>query len=132
MISKWCLVHIVRVKDLELDIPPIDSVPLVKDFTEVFLDDLPRVPPKKEIDLSIDLLPDTYRISIGPAEFQELLLQIKNLLVNGFIITIVSPWGSPVLFVKKKDGSLRMWIDYHQLNKVTTKIKYPLPRINDL
>ena len=72
----------------------------------------------------------SYRMALE--ELKELNLQLKDLLDKGFIQPSISPWGTPVLFVKKKDGSLRMCIDYHQLNKVTIKNKYPLPRIGDL
>ncbi|KAH0748282.1 hypothetical protein KY290_027514 [Solanum tuberosum] len=122
LISKGCLYHIVRVKDLESEIPSLDSVPVVKDFLEVFPDDLPGIPPEWEIDFDIDLLPDTQLISIppywmAPAELKELKAQLKDLFDKGFIQPSISPWGAPVLFVKKKDGSLRMCIDYRQLNK---------------
>ena len=69
---------------------------------------------------------------MAPAELKELKLQLKDLTDKGFIQPSISPWGAPVLFVKKKDGTLRMCIDYRQLNKVTIKNKYPLPRIDDL
>ena len=69
---------------------------------------------------------------MDPAELKELKEQLKDLLYKGFIKPSISPWGAPVLFVKKKDGSLRMCIDSRQLNKVTIKNKYPIPRINDL
>ena len=69
---------------------------------------------------------------MAPAELKELTEQLKDLLEKGFIRPSISPWGAPVLFVKKKNGSLRMCIDYRQLNKVTVKNKYPLPRIDDL
>ncbi|KAH0685720.1 hypothetical protein KY290_017248 [Solanum tuberosum] len=137
LISKGCLYHIVRVKDLESETPPLELVPVVKNFSEVFPDDLPVIPPEREIDFGIDLLPDTQPISIhpyrmAPAELKELKAQLKDLLDKGFIQPSISPWGSPVLFVKKKDGSLHMCIDYRQLNKVTIKNKYPFPRIYDL
>ena len=85
----------------------------------------------------MDLLPNTNPISIPPywmalVELKELKAQLKYLLNNGFIRPSISPWGSPVLFVKKKDGPLRMCIDYRQLNKVTINKKYPLPQIGDL
>ena len=67
-----------------------------------------------------------------PTELKELKTQLHELLDKGFIRPSVSPWGAPVLFVKKKDGTLRMCIDYRQINKVTVKNKYPLPRIEDL
>ena len=109
----------------------------MREFLEVFLDDLPRIPPEQEIDFGIDLLLDTQHISIppyrmAPTELKKLKAQLRDLLDKGFIQPIISPWGAPVLFVKNKDGSLRMCIDYRQLNKVTIKTKYPLPRIDDL
>ncbi|KAH0637918.1 hypothetical protein KY289_037833 [Solanum tuberosum] len=91
----------------------------------------------KRIEFDIDLIPDTRPISIppyrmAPAELKDLKEQLKDLLDKGFIRPSVSPWGAPVLFVRKKDGFLRMCIDYRQLNKVTIKNKYPHPRIDDL
>ena len=98
---------------------------------------MPRLPPQQEIDFSIELLPGAapmsrvpYRMSVP--ELIELKIQLQELLDKGYIRPSVSPWGAPVLFVKKKDGTLRLCIDYQQLNKVTVKNKYPLPRINDL
>ena len=69
---------------------------------------------------------------MAPAELQELKIQLKEMLDKGFIRPSVSPRGAPVMFVKKKDGSMRLCIDYRQLNKVTIRNKYPLPRIEDL
>ena len=69
---------------------------------------------------------------MSPAELRELKKQVQELLEQGFIRPSVSPWGAPVLFVKKKDGSLRMCIDYRMLNSITVKNKYPFPRIDDL
>ncbi|XP_069145837.1 uncharacterized protein [Solanum lycopersicum] len=137
MMAKGLLCHLVSVNDLDHDVPSIDSVPVVSEFLDVFPEDLPGVPPLREIDFGIDLEPDTKPISIppyrmAPAELKELKLQLKDLTDKGFIQPSISPWGAPVLFVKKKDGTLRMCIDYRQLNKVTIKNKYPLPRIDDL
>ena len=137
LISKGCIYHLVRVKDTKSETPTLQSVNVVNEFSDVFLDDLPGIPPHKEIEFGIDLLTDTQSISIppyrmAPAELKELKEQLKDLLDKGFIRPSVSPWGAPVLFVRKKDGSLRMCIDYRQLNKVTIKNKYPLPRIDDL
>ncbi|KAH0655125.1 hypothetical protein KY290_030926 [Solanum tuberosum] len=136
MISKGYLYHLVRVKDSSFESPTLESIPVVNEFPEVFPDDLPGVPPKREINFGIDLLPDTQPISIppykmAPAELKELKEQLKDLLDKGFIRLSISPWGAPVLFVKKKDGSLRMCIDYRQFNKVTIKNKYHIPRIDD-
>ncbi|XP_070046029.1 uncharacterized protein [Nicotiana tomentosiformis] len=126
-----------RAKDIDKEPVTFQSVPIVNEFSTVFPDELPGIPPEREIDLAIDLLPDAQPISIppyrmAPAELRELKEQLKDLLDKGFIRPSTSPWGAPMLFVRKKDGSLRMCIDYRQLNKVTIKNKYPLPRIDDL
>nr|XP_016440855.1 PREDICTED: uncharacterized protein LOC107766570 [Nicotiana tabacum] len=137
MISKGYIYHLVRVKDADAQIPTLQSVPIVNEFPEVFPEDLPGVPPHMEIDFGIDLLPCTKPISIppyrmAPAELKELKVQLKDLLDKGFIRPSVSPWGALVLFVRKKDVTLRMCIDYRRLNKVTINNKYPLPGIDDL
>jgi hypothetical protein len=95
------------------------------------------MPPDRDVEFVIDLLPGTgpiakrpYRMSVD--ELEELKKQLKELSDKGYIRPSASPWGSPVLFVKKKDGSMRMCIDYRNLNAVTVKNKYPLPRIDDL
>ena len=113
------------------------EIPVVKDFFNVFLEELPELPLDKEIDFGIDVSLGTQPISIppyrmAPLELRELKVQLHDLLDKAFIRPSTSPWGSPVLFVKKKDGSLRLCIDYRQLNKVTIKNKYMLPKINDL
>ncbi|XP_070028750.1 uncharacterized protein [Nicotiana sylvestris] len=98
---------------VESEPPARQSVPVVREFPEVFPDDLPRLPPERIIDFGIDLMPGTQSISIphyrmALAELNELREQLKDLLNKGFIRLSVSPWGSPVLFVKKKDGSLKI------------------------
>ena len=108
----------------------------MNEFAFVFPDDLPGVPPLQEIDFDIDLEPDIKPISIpsyrmAPAKLKELKLQLKDLTDNGFIEPSISPWGALMLFVKMKGGTLRMCIDYRQLNKVTIKNKHPLPKIDD-
>lgn len=95
------------------------------------------MPPIQEIDFMIELLPGTAPISnapyrMAPAKLGELKVQLQELLEKGFIRPSISPWGGPVLFVKKKDDSLRMCIDYRRLNQVTFRNKYPLPRIDEL
>ena len=109
----------------------LESIPVVSEFSEVFPTDLPGLPPDRDIDFCIDVEPGTRPISIppyrmAPAELNELKEQLQDLLSKGFI-----PWGAPVLFVKKKDGSMRMCIEYRQLNKVTIRNKYLIPRIDD-
>ena len=135
MISKGYIYHLVRVKDFILQNPTLESGPVVCEFLEVFPEDLPEVLPEREIKFGNYLFPNTQPISIplyimDPVELKELKEQLKDLLDKGFIRPSISPWGAPVLFVKKKDGSLRMCIDYRQLNK-TIKNKYPICRIDD-
>ncbi|KAL5546618.1 hypothetical protein UlMin_006305 [Ulmus minor] len=115
----------------------LEDVPVISEFIEVFPEDLPGIPPDREITFEIELLPGTAPISkapyrMAPAELKELQTQLQELLDKGFIRPSHSLWGAPVLFVKKKDGTLRMCIDYRELNKMTIKNKYPLPRIDDL
>ena len=115
----------------------MDCIPQVCDFVDVFPDELPGLPPHREMDFSIDLYPGTDPISVAPfrmalVELKELNLQLQELQGKGFIRPSTSPWGAPVLFVKKKDGMLRLCVDYRKLNRVTVKNKYPLPRIEDL
>jgi hypothetical protein len=115
----------------------IEEIPIVREFVDVFPEELPGIPPDREIEFTIDLLPNTAPISkalyiMAPLELKELKDQLQELLDKGFIHPSVSPWGAPVLFVKKKDGSMRLCIDYQELNKVTIKNRYPLPRIDDL
>ncbi|XP_075096286.1 uncharacterized protein LOC142174397 [Nicotiana tabacum] len=128
MILKGYIYHLVRVHDMEVKSPTLQSVPIVNEFPDVFPDELPGLPPEREINFAIDMLPDTQPISIppyrmAPAELKELKAQLKDLLNKGFIRPSTSPLGALVLFVRKKDGSLRMCIDYRQLNKVTIKNK---------
>ncbi|KAL4377300.1 hypothetical protein GQ457_02G023540 [Hibiscus cannabinus] len=109
----------------------------VCDFPRVFPEELPGLPPDREVEFVIETHADSAPVSISPyrmapKELKELKTQVQELLDRGFIRPSTSPWGAPVLFVKKKDGSLRMCIDYRQLNKMTVKNKYPLPRIDDL
>nr|AAV31171.1 Putative polyprotein, identical [Solanum tuberosum] len=109
LVSKGCVYHLVRVHDSSVKMPPFQSVPIVREFPEVFPDDLPGIPSEREIEFGIGLIPDTRPISIppyrmAPAELKELKEQLKDLLDK----------------------------DYRQLNKVTIKNKYPLSRIDDL
>ncbi|CAA0819578.1 Uncharacterized mitochondrial protein AtMg00860, partial [Striga hermonthica] len=113
------------------------DVPVVREFVDVFPDELLGGPPNRQVELSIDLIPGAGPVSkapyrMAPKELQELKAQIQELLRLGFIRPSVSPWGAPVLFVKKKDGSMRMCIDYRDHNRLTIKNKYLLPRIDDL
>jgi hypothetical protein len=114
-----------------------DNIRVVRDFPDVFPEELLGMPPYREVEFVIDLLPGTAPISKRPyrmsvEELKELKKQLTKLQEAGYIRPSSSPWGAPVLFVQKKDGSQRMCVDYRSLNDVTVKNKYPLPRIEDL
>jgi hypothetical protein len=113
------------------------NIHVVRDFPDVFPDELPGMPPDREVEFVIDLLPGIAPISKRPyrmsvEELKELKKQLTELQEAGYIRLSSSPWGAPILFVPKKDGSQRMCVDYRSLNDVTVKNKYPLPRIEDL
>ncbi|GJX06373.1 putative reverse transcriptase domain-containing protein [Tanacetum coccineum] len=114
-----------------------EEIVVVRDFPEVFSDDLFGLPPIREIEFRIELIPGATPVAKSPyrlesSELEELSGQLNELQDKGFIRPSSSPWGALVLFVKKKDGSFRMCIDYEELNKLTVKNRYPLPRIIDL
>ncbi|XP_052726148.1 uncharacterized protein LOC108322100 [Vigna angularis] len=113
------------------------DIPIVNDFSDVFPEEVLGLPPQREVEFSFDLLPGAGPVSIASyrmalAELAELKKQIEELLEKQFIRPSVSPWGAPILLVKKKDGSSRLCVDYRQLNKLTIKNKYPFLRIDDL
>ncbi|GKA23067.1 putative reverse transcriptase domain-containing protein [Tanacetum coccineum] len=115
----------------------LEDVPVIRDFPEVFPDDLPGLPPPRQVEFKIELVPGAAPVArapyrLAPSEMKELADQLQELSEKGFIRPSSSPWGAPVLFVKKKDGTFRMCIDYRELNKLTVKNHYPLPRIDDL
>ncbi|GJS86844.1 reverse transcriptase domain-containing protein [Tanacetum coccineum] len=117
--------------------PTLSDIPIVRDFEDVFPDDLSGLPPQRQVEFRIDLIPGATPVAkspyrLAPSEMQELSEQLQELQDKGFIRPSHSPWGAPVLFVKKKDGSFRMCIDYHEPNKLTIKNHYPLPRIDNL
>ncbi|GJT88180.1 putative reverse transcriptase domain-containing protein [Tanacetum coccineum] len=139
-IDQGCQVFLIQMmKEEETEIPErrIEDVPVVRDFPEVFPEDLPGLPPTRQVEFHIELIPGATPVArapyrLAPAEMKELAEQLKELSDKGFIRPSSSPWGAPILFVKKKDGSFRMCIDYRELNKLTVKNRYPLPRIDDL
>ena len=137
MVRKGCEAYLAYVIDTKKAKPSLSDIPTVSDYPDVFLEELPGLPPHREIEFAIDIVPSATPASItpyrmAPVELKELKLQLQELLEKGFIRPSVSPWGAPMLFVKKKDGTLQLCVDYRQLNKMTVKNKYSLPRIDDL
>ncbi|XP_057481977.1 uncharacterized protein LOC130768887 [Actinidia eriantha] len=115
----------------------VADIPIVREFLELFPEELLGVPVDRKIEFVSECMSGTQPISkapyhIAPTELKELKSQLQELLDNGFLRPSLSPWSAPVLFVKKKNGTMRLCIDYMELNKVTIKNKYPLPRIDDL
>eukprot|EP00253_Pinus_taeda_P015343 PITA_15343 len=138
-IRKGCQVYAIQVgyADSKDKSASLNSIPIIQEFTDVFPEEIPGLPPRRNIDFTIELVPGAAPVSRAPyrmsiPELTELKMQLQELLDKEYIRPSVSPWGAPVLFVKKKDGTLRMCIDYRQLNKLTIKNKYPLPRIDEL
>ncbi|GKB05119.1 putative reverse transcriptase domain-containing protein [Tanacetum coccineum] len=136
-ISRGCQVFMIQVMEKKSDEKRLEDIPVVKEFPDVFPEDLPGLPPVRQVEFQIDLIPGAAPVArtpyrLAPSEMQELSNQLQELADRGFIRPSTSPWGAPVLFVKKKDGSFRMCIDYRELNKLTIKNRYPLPRIDDL
>ncbi|GJX43465.1 putative reverse transcriptase domain-containing protein, partial [Tanacetum coccineum] len=128
------LAHVTKKKSKE---KRMEDVHVIHDFPEGFPEELPGLPPPRQVEFRIDLVPGAapfartpYRLA--PSKMKELSVQLQELLGKGFICPSSSSWGAPVFFVKKKDGSFRMCIDYRKLNKLTIKNRYPLPRIDDL
>ncbi|XP_063938040.1 uncharacterized protein LOC135147916 [Daucus carota subsp. sativus] len=137
LLRQGCEAYIAYVTDQSRELVKLEDIPVVNEFPDVFPDELPGLPPDREIEFAIDLAPGTEPVSkapyrMAPVEMKELATQLQDLLEKGVVRPSVSPWGAPVLFVKKKDGSMRLCIDYRELNKLTIKNRYPLPRIDDL
>ncbi|GKA18650.1 putative reverse transcriptase domain-containing protein [Tanacetum coccineum] len=127
--------HVVLVCDEKLVRVPFGNE--ILNFIELFLEDLPGIPPVRQVEFQIDLVPGAAPVARAPyrlalSEMKELSDQLQELFDKGFIRPSSSPWGALVLFVKKKDISFQMCIDYPELNKLTVKNRYPLPRIDDL
>ena len=134
---KGCETFLVVILDSKRGQVDVEKILVVREFPDVFPEELPGIPLEREVDLSIEIVPGTvpmsralYRMAL--TELKELKSQLQELLDKGFTRPNVSPWIATVLFVKKKDGTLRMCIDYRKINKVIVKNKYPLSRIKDL
>eukprot|EP00253_Pinus_taeda_P016436 PITA_16436 len=135
-LRKGCQAYVIQEVSKEKG-PFLGQYPVLAEFPDVFPKELPGLPPVRELDLTIELKPGTQPISKTPyriiaLELQELQIQLKELLDIRHIRPSISPWGAPVIFVKKKDGSLRLCIDYRDLNRATVKNQYLMPRIDDL
>ncbi|GJU75954.1 putative reverse transcriptase domain-containing protein [Tanacetum coccineum] len=136
-ISRGCQVFVAQIMEKKSDEKRLEDIPVVREFPKVFPEDLPGLPPIRQVEFQIDLIPGATPVArapyrLAPSEMQELSNQLQELADRGFIRPSTSPWGAPVLFVKKKDGSFRMCIDYRELNKLTVKNRYLLPRIDEI
>ncbi|GJT66363.1 putative reverse transcriptase domain-containing protein [Tanacetum coccineum] len=133
-IKKGCLIFLAQVTKKKIkdksEEKRLEDVPTVRDFPKGFLEDLPGLPPTRQVEFQIDLVPGAAPVARAPYILAP--LEPQELSDKGFIRPSSSLWGAPVLFVKKKDGSFWMCIDYRELNKLTVRNRYPLPRINDL
>ncbi|KAK8919358.1 hypothetical protein KSP39_PZI021140 [Platanthera zijinensis] len=128
---------LVMVKGPSEERKDISMIPVVCEFQELFPEELAGLPPKREIEFEINLEQGARPVAktpyrMAPKELAELKVQLQELIDKNFIRPSSTPWGAPVLFVKKKEGTLRLCVDYRELNKLTVKNKYPLPRIEDL
>jgi hypothetical protein len=134
---KGCQIFVAHMEQTPKEkVSNIEDYEILKEFEDVFKE-ISVLPPKRDIDFSINLMPGAAPVSKTPyrmstPEFKELQMHLDELLKKGYIRPRVSPWGAPILFVKKNDGTLRLCIDFGQLNKITLKNKYHLPRIDDL
>ena len=137
MLEKGCEAYLASITTVEVGPDAeLEGIPIVKEYDDVF-ESLIGLPPDRADPFTIELEPGTKPISkapyrMAPAEMAELKKQLDELMEKGFVRPSSSPWGAPVLFVKKKDGSFRLCIDYRGINRVTVKNKYPLPRIDEL
>ena len=137
-VRKGCKLFAENIQDIEFEREQrIEDFLVLEEFKDVFLEEIPGLPSKQDLDFSIELTSGSVLASKSPYRMSapklvELKLQLQELIEKGYIQPTVSPWGVLILFVRKKDGTMQMCIDYHQLNKMTIKNRYPLPRIDDL
>nr|GFB24596.1 putative reverse transcriptase domain-containing protein [Tanacetum cinerariifolium] len=136
-ISRGCQIFMIQVMEKKSDEKRLDDIPVVKEYPDIFLEDLTGLLPVRQVEFQIDLILGTAHVArtpyrLAPSELQELSNQRQELIDRGFIRPSTLPWGAPVLFVKKKDRSFRMCINYRELNKIIIKNHYPLPIIDDL
>ncbi|GKA46048.1 putative reverse transcriptase domain-containing protein, partial [Tanacetum coccineum] len=136
-VERGCHLFLAHVTKKESKEKQLEDVPVIHDFPEVFPKEVPRLPPPRQVEFCIDLVSRAAPVArapyrLAPSEMKELSIQLQKLMEKGFIHPGSSPWGASVLFMKKKDGSFRMCIDYRELNNLPIKNRYPLSRIDDL
>nr|GEY87783.1 putative reverse transcriptase domain-containing protein [Tanacetum cinerariifolium] len=136
-VERGCHLFLAHVSENMLKEKRMEDVPVIRDFLEMCPEELLGLPPPRQIEFLIDLVPGAAPVArapyrLAPFKMRELSVQLQELLEKRFIRLSLSPWGAPVLFLKKKDGSFRMCKDYYELNKLIVKNHYPLLRINDL
>ncbi|GJZ49374.1 putative reverse transcriptase domain-containing protein, partial [Tanacetum coccineum] len=136
-VERGCHLFLAHVTENKSKEKQMEDMLIIHDFPKVFPEEFPRLPPPRQVKFRIDLVPRAAPVArapyrLAPSEMKELPVQLQELLEKGFIRPSSSPWGASVLFVKKKDGSFRMFIDYRELNKLIVKNCYPLMRIDDL
>nr|GEX89485.1 retrotransposon protein, putative, Ty3-gypsy subclass [Tanacetum cinerariifolium] len=136
-ISRGCQIFMIQVVEKKSNEKRLEDIHVVKQFPNIFLEDLPGLPPIQQVEFQIDLILGTSPVAratyrLAPSKMKELFNQLQELIDRCFIRPSTSPLGAPVLFVKKKDETFRMCIDYRELNKLTIKNRYPLPRVDDL
>ncbi|GJS16557.1 putative reverse transcriptase domain-containing protein [Tanacetum coccineum] len=136
-VKRACYLFIAHVTEKRSKEKRLEYMPVIHVFPDVFPEEFPGLPPARQVEFRIDLVPGTAPVTrapyrLAPFEMKELSVQLQELLEKGFIRLSSSSWGAPMLFVKKKDGSFRICIDYRELNKLTVKNRYPLSRIDDL
>ncbi|KAJ4966099.1 hypothetical protein NE237_017948 [Protea cynaroides] len=136
-LEKGAVGYLVSVVNLTKEAPRMEDSDVVRDYPDVFPEELPGLPPDRATEFVIDLIPGAAPVlkapyRMAPTELKELKVKLQELLDKGYIRPSISPWRAPVLFVKKKDGSVRLCIDYRELNKLTIKNRYPLSWIDDL
>jgi hypothetical protein len=135
---KGCPSYAIQVLNcVENNKPILEDHPILREYKDVFPEEVPGLPPRRDIEFSMELVLGAVSIYRTPyrmstLELVELKLQLKKMMDKGYIRPSVSPWGEPTLFVNKNDGTLRLCIDYRKLNKMTIKNKYLFPRIDDL
>ena len=137
MLRKGCQGYLAYVVETGKEGTLVYEIPVVREFLDVFLNDIAGLPPDREVEFTIELIPGIEPVSIppysmAPVVLRELKAHVEELLSKGFIRPSISPWGVLIIILKKKDGSLRLSIDYRQLNIVTIRNQYPLPRIDEL